>query len=847
MRWSLWCALLLAGGSLCLAASFTFANPVLLEESREHYVLGKSISVFEDPNDDYSIEEVASPSSGIQFSRSQQKQPNYGFTKSAYWVRLDLHGYSSQTKDWLLVLDYPSIDYIDLFEVLPDGTWMLRSSGDRLPFNTRDVLYRKVVFPITVDSQQTKRLFMRFETQGSMQLGMTLWSPTAFAEKINNEVYVLGLYYGIMLAMIFYNFFLFWSVKDGSYLYYVLYIVILALVQMAANGLAFQYLWPNQPEWANDCIPILIFLSLSTAIRFSQSFLHTAVYTPLLNRILWGELSLGLLMTLTYPVWTYSASTFLGLLLGIVAAISMLASGLLCWRRGYRPALYFLVAWFLFLVGVIVYNLHSIGLVPTTFLTVYSAQIGSALEVILLSLGLADRINTLKKEKYLAQRKALDIQRQANEQLEDRVARRTQELAKKTDELEQQNTTLSASNRKLEDLNNTKKQLLKQLIMVEKKHLVQLKTINDTLSSAAPDEVKGLTQQASREIHHIDEILRPIHSLYLTEQAIRNKRVLLAETQLKQQILAKMALGGTGVELDIVSNLEEGRTTLEQKKYDIICVNAELIELTAMALDKNPQVRSVFMTSDDAPAYLHVLRKYPFLSNIVSRNETDRSFTLKNITTTVSKLLGEDLFGLEKYLNWGVEVRHHPIANSQERGSLLDKMGAYFSQLGVRRPILNKCTMVAEELLMNAIYDAPVNAEGTSLYNHLPRTQTVVLKPEEQGSFRYACDGMLLAISVEDPFGSFHRNTIIDYLERCYDGLIGTLNDSKGGAGRGLFHIIATSDLVVFNVKPGIRTEVIAMFNIDPNSPKNERTTSFHYFYHSDVTTPLSPVIHEKQ
>lgn len=104
-------------------------------------------------------------------------------------------------------------------------------------------------------------------------------------------------------------------------------------------------------------------------------------------------------------------------------------------------------------------------------------------------------------------------------------------------------------------------------------------------------------------------------------------------------------------------------------------------------------------------------------------------------------------------------------------------------------------------------------------------------KAEEQGILRYACDGLLMAVSVEDPFGSFHRETILKYLESNYEGRAGILQEEKGGAGRGLFLIIETADLVVFNINPNIRTEVIAIFNIDPEKSKTGKFTSFHYFY----------------
>lgn len=416
-------------------------------------------------------------------------------------------------------------------------------------------------------------------------------------------------------------------------------------------------------------------------------------------------------------------------------------------------------------------------------------------------------------------------------ELEKLVIERTQRLNDSLRQLEYQNTTLVASNRKLEDLNHTKEQILQKLNELQDTHLQSLETILSDLLQSSVIDTKESIRQAARKAHYVIEMLRPIVSLYFSEKAIQSKRLLLAENNKKQQIIAKMALGGTGIELDIVSDLDAGEKLLMDHKYDVICVNMDLISLVNAAHKYNPNIYSVFMTSEAAPSYLPILQQYP-ISNIVSRNEEDRTFTLKNILTTASKLLNQDLFGIEKYLNWGVEVRQHPIVHSSERNELIQKMEDYLKKLGVRRSILQKCVGVVEELLMNAIYDAPTNAQGQPLYNHLPRTEEVALKPEEQGIFRYACDGMLLGVSVEDPFGAFDRQTILDYLKSCYGGYAGTLQKekNKGGAGRGLFQIMETSDLVVWNIKPKIKTEVIALFNLDPNVHKSEKTTSFHYF-----------------
>lgn len=425
--------------------------------------------------------------------------------------------------------------------------------------------------------------------------------------------------------------------------------------------------------------------------------------------------------------------------------------------------------------------------------------------------------------------------RRINLDLEQKVEERTSALKQKTEDLlslnqklESRNAEVTASHRKLEELYASRSSTMAHLQKLYKEHLVPLRFALDSLVDTGDESTRLATSAARSEILQAINLLEPIANLYSTELAMRSKKVLLADSNKKQQINAKMALGGTGVNMDIVDSLEEAKGKLANG-YDILFVDSQMLELAGDAVARNPHTKVVLMSSDSIPNYLPDLAKLSFMPNIVSRSEEDRTFTIKNIVTTVTKLISQDVFGLEKYLAWGAEVKEHAITSSKQRAELNLAMDQHFERLGIRRTNRERIVTVTEELLMNAIYDAPVDSAGKSLYNHLPRTVEVNLSPEHYGKLRFATDGMFIAVSVEDPFGALSGGTILKYLQSCYGGQAGEMNRNKGGAGRGLHQIVENSDLVVFNLQPGRRTEVIALFNVDPKA-NNIQYPTFHLF-----------------
>ena len=322
---------------------------------------------------------------------------------------------------------------------------------------------------------------------------------------------------------------------------------------------------------------------------------------------------------------------------------------------------------------------------------------------------------------------------------------------------------------------------------------------------------------------------RELQRVQVDLQELGEKNVLLVESNKKQQVIARMAVGGTGVRMDIANTKEEAEIFVGKNKYDAILCEEAFLDILITAHKNKIAPHLVLLTATDVTSNLHTMKGLPFVDNIMSRDPDDRSLTVRSLLTTMTKVLNRNLFGMEKYLSWGAEVHMKNVRSSKQREELKEEMLGYFKQSGIRKTILDRVYLVMEEMLMNAIFDAPTDDKGQPIYNHLSRKIEINLEKDQESIMRYAFDGTMIAISVEDPFGGLTKDLLIRYLESCYEGKAGTLNLNKGGAGRGLHMIIENSDLTIFNVKRGIRTEVISLFNLDAG--RREHKPSFHYFF----------------
>jgi len=346
---------------------------------------------------------------------------SFGFQRGAYWFHARVINGNPGDLRWLLVQQFSLSDRIDVFTYGASALGSHQRGGDSVPFDSRSIRYRHPNFWLTLPVAKPVDILVRVESQSSMQVPLSLYTPTAFTEMSRDAQLGIGIYYGILLALLFYNLVLWAILRDASYFWYVFHIAAFGMVLFTLFGLGFEYLWPDDLWLADKSVPLSICLAQVGMLQFARTFLGLKTRWPRGDWIGLGMIAffvaLGVTATqLPYRVVTpiASAAVFISIIWIVVETVVVMA-------RGYKPARLFLLAWAMFLLGTGMFAAIAFNLLPKTFITEYGVQIGSALEMLLLSVALGYRYAALRNENER-------IVVQASQQLEQKVEQRTLEL-----------------------------------------------------------------------------------------------------------------------------------------------------------------------------------------------------------------------------------------------------------------------------------------------------------------------------------------------------------------------------------------------------------------------------------
>jgi len=399
-------------------SQLTMASPLIVHDAKQD--LAHYIEYIEDQTQQLTIQEVLHQPK--QWQMQKQDKPYFGYSKSAYWLKVDVQTTAyQQSAPRLLEVAYPLLDDIQIFLVQNQKVIQQWQLGDKWLFEQREIPHHLFIVPINLAAQQHYQFYFRIQSSSGLQVPISLWPERSFWQHDQTRQLLLGCFYGSLIIMIAYNFFIWLSVREKSYLFYVIFVIGFGVLLATIDGLSYQYLWPNAVWWNNHAITVLLNFSLAMSLVFGREFLNTRKFNPRLHKLATIYMNIMFVMAVLSFYVPYQTMIVITLLFSMGTAVLVMTIGICNWRAGNRAARFFVGSWLLLASMVVLYDLSQLGIIPKSTLTNLAVQIGEWCEVLLLSFALADRINISRMQEQEAQNLLMAEERRANAEREEHL------------------------------------------------------------------------------------------------------------------------------------------------------------------------------------------------------------------------------------------------------------------------------------------------------------------------------------------------------------------------------------------------------------------------------------------
>jgi len=477
------------------------AQPVarVADDIDERIFMPYDLEMVVDTLNELTFDLVSSPGMEDQFTVYRDYQNQDFKSNASYWIRLRIQHTAHTDKLWLLEFYDQTIDYLDAFMPQPDGGYQRIHMGDEQSFKQRMIPHKNFELLLTTRSDTVATYYFKVQSHEFADIRIAFRSVSWFINYALNEYFLYGTFYGMILIIALYNFLVFLAIREIKYVYYIFYILSVALYALSIDGIGFQYLWPNHPEWNDYAVGVTLYLVIVTGLIFTRRFLNTKANSPRYDRALqWmiAARSVFFLFELFLLPQLLTIRNIEIIPLSLIFYVSVQV-----WRRGYRPARFFVIAYGLLFFGFFIRAMVYFNLLPFTTPLHYSLHFSFVLEMLFLTFALGDRIRILKNMRDRALKRIIH-QHEVNMKLKDKVTLELeQKVQERTLELNEKNKLLEESNQKLErqsteinqinsmlDLDNWKlknsiKEVLSERLIEKAMDYNQFKTLYpDTLS-----------------------------------------------------------------------------------------------------------------------------------------------------------------------------------------------------------------------------------------------------------------------------------------------------------------------------------------------------------------------------
>ena len=420
-------------------------SPIVINDSFEFSELSSQLLVAEDKSKSLNINQALK----LSFKPETQKVPNFGFSNSSYWFKGTIVNVTSQWQSPVIEIANPNIDVASLYVFSKKTGTHKKTMGDLMPFAKRGNKNKYYHFNLQLLPHDTLYIVINVQNSGEQfHVPMIIGTAAHFQEFENNEQLIFGVYFGFILFVLLLNGFFYYVLKEKATLLYIGYLIGLLFLQLSLTGFGFKYFWANSVFLANHANPIFASISMFFLLLFAQNFLNTPHYIPKLNK--WVNVLKYYLIIVIVTAWIDVNSIYLFSVLSInvlsiVCIFFIIPTSIYILKQKFKPARFFITAFLFLILSVLLFVLKNAGVLPSNAITNYGLQLGSALEVLLLTLAVIDKFNQFKVEAFARLEEVNELKTRVNIRLEQKVKERTKLVSEQNIVLEAQKEEIISS------------------------------------------------------------------------------------------------------------------------------------------------------------------------------------------------------------------------------------------------------------------------------------------------------------------------------------------------------------------------------------------------------------------
>lgn len=395
---------------VCFAATSesTLAVQYTLELNNQSEPInaGSLVGIYEDASGILTLADIKKTPKKDWF-KSNLGTPNFSYTPSVFWFKGSIKNSDFRRLNGLIEIANPLLDDIEYYFISNNKVDQYFVSGSKHPFKDRSLPHRNFLFPFNLNEHQIGEFYIRVKSKSSLQVPILVAPEFKFFEHDQLDLTGKSAYYGMMLIIILFNLFLYFSLRESVYLFYVLFIAGFASQQFSIHGFMTANVFTNNPSIQEYSVLFFMPFTIFFAVMFTQYFLKLSQTAPRISKLYHFYALACIVIAIGVFTVDYAIVGRTVALATVIVSLSCVLLGPYLWLKGYTIARFYSVAWICVAGGTGLLALNKLGLIPRTAFTENGLLFGSAAEAILLSLALADRLNMERKQRHHAQKNAL--------------------------------------------------------------------------------------------------------------------------------------------------------------------------------------------------------------------------------------------------------------------------------------------------------------------------------------------------------------------------------------------------------------------------------------------------------